>query len=832
MVEPWQVQLLGGVSLRRGEVVVARLRSLKMAALLGCLCAAPGRQFSRDELIARFWPDEPIEAGQNNLRVALSRLKTELGEGVLDISRLYVRLIPGMAQTDVAAFERAARGGNFSVALELYAGPFLPGVYDDATVAERERLEALATQVRERVERLGASSALRVALPHFLTSFFARVAEKESLSELLAHRRLVTLIGPGGIGKTRLATELAGALVSPFSVVAFVPLDECFDASQVLERVKHSLALSGEGPTQELLAAFLHERATLLVLDNLEQLIESGAADVIAELLRRVPSLRCLVTSRRPLGVPGEQLFPLPPLILEQSLTLFLDRARSVHPAFAVTEQNRGTLETLCRKLDGVPLALELAASRVRSRSLLEMLEELEHSLNLLTRPMKVARHASLHATIHWSWRLLPSHQQAFLAQLSVFRGGWTAEAASVVCDQPDAKDRLEALLDASLVVREESVGGQVRYRLLELIRTFAAEQLPYDSREVARQRHREFFSSHAEAENVLAALESAREDGDSISAYALIQAHGQGCLLLLGIPVCLEITRSVLTLPAPTPRARLMVLSQAVQLASTHGEPELADSLCQAALELAGETPGLRCVALAIQGQLAVARYADPSVAIPPLREALALVAPEDVILRANLLRRLGILLFRSHVLEEATACFEQSEQLFARQGDLTGVRYALALRADVIKAQGDLTGSLAIYQTCLRQARTEQDRLHESKLLLNISTLQAGLNCWKDSLSTERECLKLCQEIGNIRTLAFAFWNVPESFLNLGYLEAAATLMVFAERFWLTHFTALTDDDIFHRDRILAGCAAHPEALEVGQTLTLPEALALALR
>ncbi len=832
MVEPWQIQLLGGVALRRGEIVIARLRSLKMAALLGCLCAAPGRQFSRDELIARLWPDQPIEAGQNNLRVALSRLKTELGEGVLDISRLYVRLVPGMAQTDVAAFERSARGGNFAVALELYAGPFLPGIYDDATVAERERLEALAAQVRERVERLGASSALRVALPHFLTTFFARVAERESLSELLVHRRLVTLIGPGGIGKTRLATELAGALVSEFSIVAFVPLDECFEAAEVLERVKQALALSGEGPTQELLAAFLQDRATLLVLDNLEQLIESGAADVIVELLRRVPSLRCLVTSRRPLGVPGEQLFPLSPLILEQSLALFLDRARSVHPEFAVTEQNRGTLEILCQRLDGIPLALELAASRVRSRSLPEMLEELEHSLNLLARPMKVARHASLHATIHWSWRLLPSHQQAFLAQLSVFRGGWTAEAASIVCDQPDAKDRLEALLDASLVVREESVGGQVRYRLLELIRTFVAEQLPYDSREVARQRHRTFFSSHADAANVVAALESAREDGDSISAYALIQAHSQGCLLLLGIPVCLEMTRSVLALPAPTLQARLMVLSQAVQLASTHGEPELAESLCQEALELAGETPELRCVALAVQGQLAVARYADPSVAIPPLREALSLVAEDDAILRADLLRRLGILLYRSKTFEEATVCFEQSERLFADSGRPSGARYALALRADVRGAQGDKEGALEIYQACLVQARESGDRLHESKLLLNISTFQASLNRWKDCLSTERECLRLCHEIGNIRTMAFVLWNVPESFLNLGYLEAAATLMVFAERFWLTHFTALTDDDIRHRDWIISECAAYPEALEAGQALTLPEAFTLALR
>jgi tetratricopeptide (TPR) repeat protein len=516
---------------------------------------------------------------------------------------------------------------------------------------------------------------------------------------------------------------------------------------------------------------------------------------------------------------------------------LFLDRAQAARPDFTLTERNRESLESLCQKLDGVPLALELAASRIRSLSVSEMQSQLSESLRLLARPNKNTRHSSLHAAIDWSWRMLSPSQQHFLAQLSVFRGSWSVEAASAITELSDTQERLDALADASLVVQEETPAGQTRFRLLELIRAFAGEQLTEHARDAIQERHRTHYATQRlespdEEANFLAALESACAARDSLCAYSLFLTHATTALAHLGTPTALALGQRVLSLPAPTPREKLVTLSHTAAFADTCGDTKLAQAQAQEALTLAGSEPELRAIALSIQGQLAVSNYASPTTVIPLLREALELSTQcNDTSTRATVLRRLGILLLRQEELAEAATCFEISEALFIAVRDLSGARYALANRAHVLGQQGDSEASLALYNICLERAKKEGDPVHQSKLLLNIGSLQAELGQWKEALESGQACSRVCQRIGNLRTLAFAFWNLPEPLLHLGRPETAALLMAFAETFWLARFGALGDDDNAYRDKILEGSHATAGQRATGSALSLTDALALAL-
>ena len=255
----------------------------------------------------------------------------------------------------------------------------------------------------------------------------------------------------------------------------------------------------------------------LLILDNFEQ-IAAGAAPAVLSLLGKVPTLTCLVTSRRRLDVPGERELPVAPLPVpdaaetaEQvarsaSAQVFVDRAQAVRPDFAVTDRGAPDLAALCRALEGIPLALELAAARIRALSLAQMRVRLDQRFELLAsrRGDKGTRHRSLWAAIGWSYDLLPVHLQRFFALLSVFRGGWTLEAAESICAQPAALDALAQLRANSLIGAEDGL-PDLRFRLLESLREFAWEQLSPDDREAAGERHAAFFAAQAaRADDVL----------------------------------------------------------------------------------------------------------------------------------------------------------------------------------------------------------------------------------------------------------------------------------------------------------------------------------------
>ena len=341
-------------------------------------------------------------------------------------------------------------------------------------------------------------------LPVQLTSFVGRETEIRNLAELLGKEqmRLVTLTGAGGIGKTRLSIELAAEQLESFpDGVWFVPLASLNDPEYVITEIASTLEirLQPKVDPKKQVIDYLSQKRLLLVLDNFEHLPE--AASLVNDLLHGASSLRCIVTSRELLQVSGEQTFPVPPLSIPSedvdietlsqydSVRLFLERAQSVKPDFELNPQNAAATAAICHRLDGIPLAIELAATRVRGMTVQQIFERLSRQLEFLTtRRRDVAeRHRTLRAALDWSYELLEPDEQELFAQLSVFSGGFFLEAAEEICDVPirkggqgvvsDVFELLFSLKDKSLLTVEE-VMEKTRYFMLEPLREYAKEKL------------------------------------------------------------------------------------------------------------------------------------------------------------------------------------------------------------------------------------------------------------------------------------------------------------------------------------------------------------------
>ncbi len=364
-------------------------------------------------------------------------------------------------------------------------------------------------------------------LPPMTEGFYGREDALEALRSAVRGRQpILTLIGPGGVGKTRLAIEAARTLASDFpGGVAFVPLAGETDPDALLPQVARVLGVTDAGgdlrPTVQ---TFLRGRPTLLILDNFEQL--SGAAGELAALLQGAPDVRVLVTSRSPLRITGERLFPVPPLEVptldapddHPAVALFVTRAKAMRPDFTVTPENRESVHGIIQRLDALPLALELAAPRLRALSPAALFARLDRALPLLSQGARdlPERQRALRATIAWSDELLPPAERELYRRLAVFHGGWTLEAAEAVMgslDQLDVLESLSTLIDHSLVRVQEVPGGEPRYDMLSTIREYALEQLIQSGHEdAARERHAAFMLEFARrAQAGLATTQQAR---------------------------------------------------------------------------------------------------------------------------------------------------------------------------------------------------------------------------------------------------------------------------------------------------------------------------------
>jgi predicted ATPase/DNA-binding SARP family transcriptional activator len=372
---------------------------------------------------------------------------------------------------------------------------------------------------------LAAGSHVDTAVPLQLTRFVGRSTELLQISELLGSTRLLTLTGPGGSGKTRLAIEVARAVERGAAAhVWWVEMASLTDPSLVSQEVAAALRLveePGRSPTQALMEAIGLSRA-LLVLDNCEHVVEACAL-LSDQLLRSCPNLTVLASSREALGIAGETAWLVPPLslpplsgatsadLLERSeaVALFVERARAVAPAFGISDANAAAVAAICRRLDGIPLALELAAARIKVLSPAQILDRLDDCFSLLVQRGRttLARHQTIRAAIDWSYHLLQPCERLLLQRLSIFAGGFSLEAAEQVCageeiDSRDVLDVLAALVERSLVVMREQEDN-ARYHLLEVVRQYAVECLDRNGSERGQElarRHAEFFAGFAEA--------------------------------------------------------------------------------------------------------------------------------------------------------------------------------------------------------------------------------------------------------------------------------------------------------------------------------------------
>ena len=365
-------------------------------------------------------------------------------------------------------------------------------------------------------------------LPAPRTSFVGREQEMVEVKRMLAMTRLLTLTGAGGSGKTRLALEVARDLVSIYpDGVWLVTLAGLSEGDLVPRAVATALQVP-ERPGQPLtdtLVEALEAKELLLMLDNCEHLVEAAAC-LVDTLLDSCPHLGVLATSREPLGISGEVNWSVPPLPLpakadeesnggvtiesllrSQAVRLFVDRARLRLPDFQLTQHNAGAVARVCRKLDGIPLAIELATGRMGALAVEQVAQRLDVSLDVLsgTNRISAPRQQTLRATIDWSHKLLSEAEQKLFERFSVFAGGWTLEAAEVVCsggvvEQEDVLSLLGGLVDKSLAVAGAATGGAIRYRMLEPIRQYAWEKLEQNGEaDEARDRHAAFFLSLAE---------------------------------------------------------------------------------------------------------------------------------------------------------------------------------------------------------------------------------------------------------------------------------------------------------------------------------------------
>ncbi len=482
---------------------------------------------------------------------------------------------------------------------------------------EREAIEAAAMRPsRLRVSRTRASK--KHNLPKFLMPLFGRETELAEVERLVASSHIVTVIGAGGVGKTRLAVETGSspALTDCKDGVWFVDLAPAHDAAGVASAIATTLGIR-ERPDATLLdsiAYALVRKSVLLILDNCEQVATAAAAAVKA-ILVGCSDVRILATSRQPLEVSGEQTYRVASLSSEASVALFIESARRADPSF-VPDDDRLTIERICQRLDGIALAIELAAARVRLLSVAQIEERLSERFAVLTGGGRLARHQTMRALVDWSYELLSQEERTLFARLAVFPAEFSLEAVLAICSgggvaEPHVLEVLGSLVDKSLV-NSERRGKTRRFRLLETMRAYALEKLGNDVDTLSRQ-HAKFYLKlvnvtdrhvsnwveiiEAEYDNLRRALEWAIDEGADIELGVRLLAGMQEFLLIRGFgPDAARRAERALAGPLPKPlqvmawetitamRGDLLLPSQA------HGPAGRLLALCE---EL-GDYPGM----------------------------------------------------------------------------------------------------------------------------------------------------------------------------------------------------------------------------------------------
>jgi predicted ATPase/class 3 adenylate cyclase len=627
-------------------------------------------------------------------------------------------------------------------------------------------------------------------LPAPVTSFVGRGEELSELERLLSESRLVTLTGPGGTGKTRLGLHLAAGVVRDFrDGVYFVPLAAINDSKLVAHRIAGTLPLQ-EGDVREpaeRLADYLADKHLLLLLDNFEQVAD--AAPLVSDLLASAPKLSIVVTSRAPLRAYGEREYPLEPLPLpavgetsaealahSDAVTLFVERARAVVPSFALSAEQAAAVAEIVRRLDGLPLAIELAAARTKLLPPKALLTRLAGRLDALQGGLRgvPARHQTLRAAIDWSYDLLDIESQRSFARFGVFAGGAEPEEAELVCASvDDIVERLATLMDESLLKRMER-NGEPRFVMLETIREFALERLrESDEEDAVLGRHARAFLAlveraepyltgpepkpwldrlDAEHENLAAALNHAAEVGDTTTSLRFVAALWRYWQMRGHLSEGREHTTRALALPGAEDRPGELAraLEAAGGVCYWQGDFEAARGFYERALgeqRLHGNAVDVANALYNLSFTYSVTR-ADPVAARRYVKESLALYRDaDDPSGTAKALFALGNVRYFDGELQSARAAYAESlaltrqlDDAFARGWSL----YMLALAEEglgrsaeaaglfreafeVFSATGDVSGSIMCLNALADVVSSEGDVARAARLGGAAAALEA---------------------------------------------------------------------------------------------------------
>jgi predicted ATPase/transcriptional regulator with XRE-family HTH domain len=646
-----------------------------------------------------------------------------------------------------------------------------------------EELAELAASVPRRGRTLSQPAP---SLPVPLTPIIGRERDLQELSGLVGRgARFLTLTGPGGVGKTRLAVQVAEhrSEIYPDGVV-FVALGPLSDATLVVPTVARTLGLVeavGQLPL-DTLRAYLRDRRLLLVLDNFEHVTE--AAPEMAKLSASCPDLALLITSRAPLRVRGEQEYPVAPLALPDldrlpevaevsgnpAIELFVERARAVVPVFGLTRENTTAVAAICRRLDGLPLAIELAAARLRTLSPTALLARLDPILPLLTGGARdlPERQRTMEATIRWSYELLGPEEQELFRRISVFASGFWLEAAEAVGAGEDTSggqvlEVLSSLVEQSLVNVEASPGEEVRYRMLEPVRQYALRLLEDEEAEEARRRHAEYYMEFAERAEPelrrarmaewLDRLESERDNLRSAVYWALSRGEPE-----LAVHLTYALTRFFWSRGQHSEMLRWM-----------EDALERDDAL----------TTGTRARALYVAELMRFRLGGEEGLLSASEHIVAALRSEGDLAGAADVLMMSGLAAIRSGDAARAAELLEESHTLFESIGDEQGRAMALVHLGAAPLIRGEYARAEEYFERGLVLARKSGDPFSTFTALYHLALATQGKGQYGRARRYYAEFMTISGRIEDRPNVGYALVGLAECWGARGEPERAARLL-----------------------------------------------------
>ena len=658
-------------------------------------------------------------------------------------------------------------------------------------------------------------------LPQRVTSFIGREKEIEAIINLIGENRLVMLTGVGGIGKTNLSLQVARNIQETFrDGVWWIELAPISDPNLIAQTTASALGLreSAERSIQESVLAYLQKRQCLLILDNCEHLI-NGVAQFVQLILQQCADVKILASSREALSVPGERPYPVPPLTLPENelgleewqqyeaIRLFVERTQIVLPDFQLTADNAKTLVKICQRLDGIPLAIELAAARMKILTTTQIAERLDDCFRLLTTGSRAAlpRQQTLRALIDWSWELLTEEEQHLLRRLSVFAGGMDLEAGEAICASEDLPayaclDLLNELVNKSLVIAKREQGEETRYYLLETIRQYAQERLTAaEESKTFHGKHLNYFLSFAEtAEHGLKGVEQslwlerlARE----IDNFRTALDWAQKTDVEAGIRLIFALTWWLI-------RSQGNIREMDGRLTRMFDQPVVVEPLVKAnALWMQGmfkfEFTEYNTSKLLLQESLVLYRQLEDSLGMVRTLRRIGRMEwymgqvelSQQLLLESLTLARsledkseiaAGLLALADKEIdyEQALIYLQESESLFREVGDLIGLGRTLTELGNLAMWQGDLK----LAQANLEESISIQESLDSrgTAWTLNVlGMLYAHLGDYASAQSSLENAILICEQTDHPAAKDWAFVFLGYVYLRSGRLVESKQLL-----------------------------------------------------